>query len=81
MPLKPIVWQGSVDGKVLLDRPINIYNNISIDKLNAESLIIGINSMDSVASYPWHLARRPSDNASYWEYWNYYIPNNNTQVN
>lgn len=81
MPLKPIVWQGSVDGLVLTSKPVDIYNDISTDKLNAKKIIIGINTMDSVASYPWHLARRPGDNDSYWEYWNYYIPNNKTQVN
>eukprot|EP01084_Bolivina_argentea_P140223 246584_1 len=65
----------AVDGMVLTDEPVNIYNNL--DKynniLNPEKLIVGYNTLDGLAGLG-YLAY-PTTDAEYKEFLDVYVPN------
>eukprot|EP01084_Bolivina_argentea_P165339 287253_1 len=67
------MWQGSVDGMVLTDLPVNLYTKLNV--FNVDKLIIGFNTLDSASAFPWHLGPRPTTQDEYIQYLTYYVPN------
>eukprot|EP00483_Globobulimina_turgida_P008194 UN08210 len=70
------IWQGSVDGLVLTDLPLNLYSKLN-DKsnvFNVDKLVIGFNTMDGVSGFPWHLGPRPTTEEEYVQFLTKYVP-------
>eukprot|EP01084_Bolivina_argentea_P165348 287268_1 len=74
-----LLWAIAVDGMVLQQLPKNIFNNLNQNSFNAEKVIIGFNTMDSIIAWPYHAGRAPRNDAEYKRFIDKFISNKTQQ--